>query len=70
MALNALAKVYKQEVTYSGPIYDSMKIEDGKIIIKFSNTDGGLISKGITNYWDSKLPAKIKICLGRSRNFR
>ncbi|MBK7979150.1 MAG: 9-O-acetylesterase [Ignavibacteriae bacterium] len=46
LALNALAKVYKQEVTYSGPIYDSMKIEDGKIIIKFSNTDGGLISKG------------------------
>lgn len=33
-----------KEVIASGPIYESMKIEDGKIILSFSNIGNGLIS--------------------------
>jgi sialate O-acetylesterase len=33
-------------VVYSGPIYESMKIEGNKIIVTFENTGGGLVAKG------------------------
>jgi sialate O-acetylesterase len=45
LALNALAKTYGKDVVFSGPTYDSMKIEGGKIILKFKNLHGGLIAK-------------------------
>jgi sialate O-acetylesterase len=35
-----------QNVVYSGPIYQSMKIEGNKIILTFTNVGGGLIVKG------------------------
>jgi sialate O-acetylesterase len=35
-----------KNVVYSGPIYQSMKIEGNKIIISFTNTGSGLIAKG------------------------
>jgi sialate O-acetylesterase len=34
-----------KDVVYSGPMYQSFKIEGNKIIVTFSNTGGGLISK-------------------------
>ena len=46
LALNALAKVYGKEIPYSGPIYQSMKIEENKIRLQFSNTDKGLKTNG------------------------
>ena len=33
-------------VVYSGPIYQSMKIEGNKIVLTFTNTGGGLTAKG------------------------
>jgi sialate O-acetylesterase len=42
LALNGLAKVYSKDVPYSGPMYNSMLINDNKIRIQFSNTDEGL----------------------------
>jgi len=42
LALNALAKVYKKDIPYSGPMYASMKVEENKINLKFMNTNGGL----------------------------
>ncbi len=33
-------------VVYSGPIYESMKIEGDKIILSFTNTGKGLMAKG------------------------
>ena len=36
----------EHSVTYSGPIYKSMKIEGNKIILSFDNTGNGLIAKG------------------------
>ena len=46
LALNALAKTYGRDVPYSGPIYDSMTVEDSAIRLHFKHTDGGLIANG------------------------
>ncbi len=46
LALWALAKVYGQNLTFSGPIYKSMKMEGNTIRIKFHGVDGGLVAKG------------------------
>ncbi|MBN1478879.1 9-O-acetylesterase [candidate division KSB1 bacterium] len=46
LALNALAKVYGKDIAYSGPMYQSMRIEGDKIILTFDHVDGGLVAKG------------------------
>ncbi len=45
LALWALAKQYGKHVAYSGPLYRSMKVRDGKVIISFNFADGGLVFK-------------------------
>jgi sialate O-acetylesterase len=46
LALWALGTTYeKKELVYSGPLYDSMTVEDGKIRIKFKHVGGGLEAK-------------------------
>lgn len=45
LALIARAKVYGEKVVFSGPLYKSLKVKDGKAIISFSEIDGGLVSK-------------------------
>jgi len=40
--LIAAAKTYDQDVEYTGPVYESYKIEGGKIRIIFKNTKSGL----------------------------
>lgn len=45
LAAEKLAYV-DNEVVYSGPLYESMKIEGNKITITFTNTGGGLVAKG------------------------
>ena len=47
LALAAQKVAYgDKKVVYSGPIYQSMKIEGNKIILTFTNIGGGLIAKG------------------------
>jgi sialate O-acetylesterase len=46
LALWALAKTYGKDIVYSGPIYKSMKVDDGKIVLSFDHVGGGLIAKG------------------------
>jgi sialate O-acetylesterase len=46
LALNALATAYGKKLEFSGPVYDSMKMDGGKIRLKFKHTTGGLKSKG------------------------
>ena len=36
----------KSDLVYSGPLYDSMKIEVNKVRIKFKNIGGGLKAEG------------------------
>ena len=43
LALWALAKDYKKNVVFSGPLYKSMKVEGDKIRISFENTGSGLM---------------------------
>jgi sialate O-acetylesterase len=47
LALAAQKAAYgDKKAVYSGPIYQSMKIEGNKITITFTNTGGGLVAKG------------------------
>ena len=42
----ALANVYGRKIEFSGPAYESMKVEGGAIRVKFSHLGGGLVAKG------------------------
>jgi sialate O-acetylesterase len=42
----ALAKTYGRKIEYSGPVYESMKVEGSSIRISFTHVNGGLVSKG------------------------
>jgi sialate O-acetylesterase len=46
LSLWALAKVYGVDVVYSGPVYDSMEVNDNKIIVSFRHAEDGLVVKG------------------------
>jgi sialate O-acetylesterase len=45
LALWALGTTYKQPIVFSGPVYDSMAIEENKIRIRFMHTGSGLEAK-------------------------
>jgi len=42
----ALANTYDRNIEFSGPMYDSMKVEGDAIRIKFTHVDTGLVAKG------------------------
>lgn len=46
LAQIALARNYGRKVAYSGPVYETMKIEGNTIRLKFSHASGGLVAKG------------------------
>ncbi len=46
LALAARAVAYGKKIVYSGPIYQSMKVEAGKVRLKFKHVGGGLAAKG------------------------
>jgi sialate O-acetylesterase len=45
LALWSLAKSYGKELVYSGPIFKSMTIKNGKAILNFDHVGGGLIAR-------------------------
>ena len=45
LAAIALAKTYDRKIPYSGPVCESLKIEGGKIRLRFQHADGGLVAK-------------------------
>jgi len=51
LARIALAKVYGRHIEFSGPQYESMKIEGHAIRVKFSHRGGGLVAKGGPLQW-------------------
>ena len=69
LALWALAKNYNKKITYSGPLYKSIKIEKNKAVLSFEEAGTGLIfkeSSGETNFLiagkDKKfVKAKVKV---------
>ena len=46
LALAARAIAYGESIVYSGPMYDSMKVEGGKIRLSFKHVGGGLVAEG------------------------
>ncbi|MDC1848004.1 sialate O-acetylesterase [Bacteroides uniformis] len=46
LAANALQVAYGRDTIASGPVYHSMKLASGKIILSFTNMDKGLKAKG------------------------
>jgi sialate O-acetylesterase len=46
LARIAVAKTYGHRIEYSGPSYESMKVEGGAVRLKFSHVGGGLVAKG------------------------
>lgn len=52
LALIALARDYGKNVPYSGPVFDSLKIEGNKAILTFRYTEGGLIAKPLAATYD------------------
>ncbi len=42
----ALASVYGKDVVRCGPLYKSMRVEDGRIVLSFGHVGGGLVCKG------------------------
>jgi sialate O-acetylesterase len=55
LALAAEKIAYSENIVYAGPIYQSQKIEDNKIIISFSNTGSGLTTS------DNEAPSEFAI---------
>ena len=42
----ALVKSYGKDLVYSGPLYESMQIEENRVRLTFQHVGGGLIAKG------------------------
>jgi sialate O-acetylesterase len=68
LARIALANVYGRKIEFSGPKYESMKVEGNAIRVKFSHIGGGLVARGGPLKWfviagaDMKfVPAEAKI---------
>jgi len=45
LAQIALARDYGKKVPFSGPVYESLKIDGSRAIVSFSHTDGGLVPR-------------------------
>lgn len=45
LARIAMANVYEKKIEFSGPVYDSMKIEGNSIRVEFTHTNGELVAK-------------------------
>ena len=50
LAAIALYDAYGKKIVYSGPIYQSMKVDESKIVLSFSNTGNGLLAKDKYGY--------------------
>jgi sialate O-acetylesterase len=46
LALAARAVAYGEKIVYSGPVYQSMKIEGDKVVLNFQHAGGGLEARG------------------------
>lgn len=66
LALIALANDYGKSIPFSGPVYDSMKVEGDKITLSFNHTDGGLVAAPLSETYDVKTVENITAPLIRN----
>ena len=52
LAAIALAKDYGKAIPFSGPVYDSVHFENGKAILRFQPTEGGLVARPLPATFD------------------
>ncbi len=52
LARIALVKDYGKSVVYSGPVYESMRVDGNKILLSFKYTEGGLAAKPLPETYD------------------
>jgi sialate O-acetylesterase len=50
LALAALKTTYGKDIVYSGPVYQSMKVDGNKIVVSFTNIGSGLITRDKYGY--------------------
>lgn len=62
LALNALAIAYGRDVAHTGPLYDSVKFENGKAIVTLKNAVKGLTTR-------NNEPVKGFVIAGNDRKF-
>jgi sialate O-acetylesterase len=55
LALIARNKIYGEDIVSSGPMFDSMTVEGGKITVKFKSVGSGLMRAGITGWYDHRI---------------
>jgi sialate O-acetylesterase len=48
LALAARAVAYGEDIPYSGPVYASMAVDGGSVVLRFTHVDGGLVAPGGT----------------------
>jgi sialate O-acetylesterase len=58
LAALALANNYEQAIPFSGPVYESSQFADGKAVLHFKHTDGGLVARPLPDTFD--VETKIK----------
>jgi sialate O-acetylesterase len=46
LALAARAMAYGERLEYSGPVFDSMKVQGARAALRFTHLGGGLLAKG------------------------
>lgn len=46
LARVARAKAYGEDIVYSGPVFQTLEIKDGKAVVRFGSIAGGLVAKG------------------------
>jgi sialate O-acetylesterase len=63
----ALAEVYGRKLEYSGPAYESMKVEGGAIRVSFSHLGGGLVARGGPLKWFVIAGADLKFVPAEAR---
>jgi sialate O-acetylesterase len=66
LASIALAKDYGRKIPYSGPVYDSMNVENGKIILSFKHAESGLIAKPLAQTYDVRTLSQATLPLTRN----
>jgi sialate O-acetylesterase len=63
----ALAQVYGRKLEYSGPVYESMKVNGNEVRLKFSHLGGGLVAKDGPLKWFAIAGADRKFAAADAR---
>jgi len=57
----ALAKTYKKNIPFSGPLYKSMKVLQGKIVLSFDHADRGIMLKPVNGELNFLIAGEDKV---------